>query len=836
MGSMPHRSSIFAAVASCLFAFLPAASVTASDATPAASAPLAHVLFDDTTAPAASGIPGGGTAAPLIHPKISYATSTSGSMGRTSQSAIRPATEVLGFAQSGEVTSGAWQSDLQLSLLTTVAYFGLNFNTDGTFVTSDAGYQGYWSQQEAAMTSGAHNAGDRVVVTVKAFNNTTISGVTGSETARQTAIANVISQIRSRGADGVNVDFEGSGSSLAANFNTFISELRGGLQNQVPGQSFLTVDTYASAASGGTMYDIRGLSPNVDAFDVMAYDITSPASSTAGPVAPLSGMTYADDTTVSDYLSLVPASKVILGVPYYGYKWSTTATNSCCPPGARASTQGSASADTYSDVFADFSCALSLNQFYDTTFQTPWAYWWSPSGGDPCGGNHGAWRELYWDNVQSLGMKYDLVNNRSLRGIGIWALGYDSGHSELWNLIRQKFATQTPSETVTAFSSSSQSNTAFQVCWTPTPTSEPIAHTVVWVDTDTSGHYIPWVDTAASCDTFYGIQGRTYSFFAQGFGSVDGSPGPSRAQATTQVSSTATRANPFTSLYGVDAYGNLHPASSPPLPVSATWNWNIARGLTLDGDGQGGQVLDGWGGLHPFGNASPLNTSAYWHGWDIARGIAQSSAVGGYVLDGFGGLHPYGSSPPIPGGFQYNTGDASSRAAPGAYWQGWDIARAVVLRSDGTSGYVLDGFGGLHPFGGAPAIPGGYQYDATDPNARSAPGAYWHGWDIARGVVLRADGVSGYVLDGFGGTHPFGGAPPLNGGTQYNSNDTQARSAQGAYWQGWDIARGIVLESDGVSGYVMDGYGGFHPFGAAPQVNLPNYLQQDLVKGPALAG
>src|SRR5439155_12890199 len=34
----------------------------------------------------------------------------------------------------------------------------------------------------------------------------------------------------------------------------------------------------------------------------------------------------------------------------------------------------------------------------------------------------------------------------------------------------------------------------------------------------------------------------------------------------------------------------------------------------------------------------------------------------------------------------------------GPYWPGWDIARGVAVRLDGTGGLVLDGWGGLHPF------------------------------------------------------------------------------------------------------------------------------------------
>ena len=82
------------------------------------------------------------------------------------------------------------------------------------------------------------------------------------------------------------------------------------------------------------------------------------------------------------------------------------------------------------------------------------------------------------------------------------------------------------------------------------------------------------------------------------------------------------------------------------------------------------------------------------------------------------------------------------------YWVGWDIARGVVLLPSSTKaapvGYVLDGWGGVHPFGSAPSV---------------AVEGYFYGWDIANGLALDPDGPGGYVLDGWGGLHPFGGAP-----------------------------------------------------------------------------
>ncbi|HZB97802.1 MAG TPA: DUF4214 domain-containing protein [Candidatus Sulfotelmatobacter sp.] len=394
----------------------------------------AHVIFDDTTQPPRAGINPGGTPQPLTDPKRPLPARKSGSAAVGGGATSPPDPEVLGFAQAGEVSSGDWRNDLHLDLLSTVAYFGINVNGDGSFVTNDFGWQTWGSSQTTDLMNSAHSHGDRLVLTLKAFDTNTIASIVGDEGNRQRAISGAINQLSHRGGDGINIDFEGYSSSIASNFTTFMRELQSALNAQLPQSSYLTVDTYGSSAQGGTMMDIKGLSPYVDAFMVMAYDFTSPSSSKAGPTAPMNGYTYTDTSVTNDYLKLVPASQVILGVPYYGYKWSV-ANN-----GPQAPTQGTGTADTYSDALGDFSCAQQLSQHFDNTFLEPWATWYSPSTNDPCGGNHGAWRELYYDNAQSLGYKYDLVNNDHLRGIGIWALGYDSGTNDLWNEISAKFS------------------------------------------------------------------------------------------------------------------------------------------------------------------------------------------------------------------------------------------------------------------------------------------------------------------------------------------------------------------------------------------------------------
>ena len=285
---------------------------------------------------------------------------------------------------------------------------------------------------------------------------------------------------------------------------------------------------------------------------------------------------------------------------------------------------------------------------------------------------------------------------------------------------------------------------------------------------------VPVAAASATCaHSFPGVGTHTVVASYSGDGNFTASSSPGITQSVGVV-------------YGItmDAYGGLHPFGNGTANTSGApyWpGWRIARGFAESPDGSGGYTLDGWGGVHSWGAAAPVSTSAYWPGWDIARAIAlnpcDSMGDSGYVLDGWGGIHPFGGAPWVT-----VTG----------YWGGWDVARGIALNpcSGGVvTGYVMDAYGGLHSFSSRARI--------VNPSG----GAYWPGWAIARGITVTAAG-QGYILDGFGGLHPFGGAPNPSPGSPY--------------W-GWDIARGITLEPSFGGGYVLDGYGGVHPFGPAPR-------------------
>ena len=203
----------------------------------------------------------------------------------------------------------------------------------------------------------------------------------------------------------------------------------------------------------------------------------------------------------------------------------------------------------------------------------------------------------------------------------------------------------------------------------------------------------------------------------------------------------------------------------------------------------GGVTLDGWGGLHPFGGMTLNTTGApYWSGWDIARSVAiRADGSGGWVLDGWGGIHSFGTAGPT---------------TSAAYWPGWDIARAIVPTShgidgelDGVQGYVLDGWGGLHPWGGAPALTG-------------IP--FTAGQDTMRGLSIHVDlgGTpdGGWTMDINGTIRNFGAAPTL----------TMPGLTVGSAWQQLHV-------SSAGSGYAVGDFGVVRPIAASASPDWTGY-------------
>jgi hypothetical protein len=227
-----------------------------------------------------------------------------------------------------------------------------------------------------------------------------------------------------------------------------MSNLASMMRSSLGSAYYLSVDTYASAAADPLgFFDVPTLNGFVDSFFVMAYDLEYSnwqrpplgcATMCLGPTAPLSGYYYNDTATTSQYTATVPASKVLLGVPYYGRK--ACVANGTAPNQVPTS---SVVADTYLDAVGEASATevqagsyVSHRDANDPAGQERWDTWFNTT--------LNCTRQLYWDDTVSLGAKYDIVNSYNLRGVGIWNLNYGGGAPELWKLLGSKFATTTP--------------------------------------------------------------------------------------------------------------------------------------------------------------------------------------------------------------------------------------------------------------------------------------------------------------------------------------------------------------------------------------------------------
>ncbi len=307
-----------------------------------------------------------------------------------------------------------WQNGYEINyewdLISDFCYFSYEVNAaNGNAATTN-------SFATIASVTTALNQGKRVHLAVTLFENH--STFLGNTTSKQTLINNLITLVQNRGAHGVNIDFEGVPSSLKNSLTAFMNDLGTQMHNAIP-SSIVSIDL--PAVEWTSTFDVAAMT-QVDWFMIMGYDYYYAGSSNAGPHSPLftfdNGYDYNLSKSVSYYLNKgIAPENLILGVPYYGREWSTSSTT----PGA--STTGSSSSVFYNEMRNNADGFFTNRQWNDQS-KTPYFVF-----------NDGGTHQCFIDDEHSLKYRYDLVHRQKLAGIGIWALGYDDGYTELWQAI-----------------------------------------------------------------------------------------------------------------------------------------------------------------------------------------------------------------------------------------------------------------------------------------------------------------------------------------------------------------------------------------------------------------
>jgi spore germination protein YaaH len=271
----------------------------------------------------------------------------------------------------------------------------------------------------------AHQQGTKVLLTVTNFGTAANTKILSDTVKQKVLINNLINLLKSRNGDGVNFDFESVAVTQQNNLVNFIRRAVRMIKAELP-SSEISMATPAVDWNGS--WDLKSLSQLCDYLIVMGYDYYWKGSATAGPVAPLEGETYNVTRTVNSYMSSsVPPDKLLLGVPWYGYDWPVISS------ARKAYATGNATSRVYSSAKQ---LAETYTYLFDNTTKVPWVKYTSASG----------WRQLWYDDSESLGLKYNLVNSKKLGGLGIWALSYEDGSSEIWDKITSAFSPVTETE------------------------------------------------------------------------------------------------------------------------------------------------------------------------------------------------------------------------------------------------------------------------------------------------------------------------------------------------------------------------------------------------------
>lgn len=339
--------------------------------------------------------------------------------------------QLYGFLPSWEINSST-DTYLQYNLLSTLAYFDITLNTDGS-ILHNGGYSMWQNPQPLnKIYSNARQAGVKTVITITLFNSnggSQIADLLNNAQSKQNAIKNIVNLMSNspRPVDGVNIDFEFVPTSQKSNFTNFIKDLRSEMNKHNTAWT-LVIDTRAyDARDANSSMDWTNLSKYTDAYFIMSYNLHPKGNKVAGTEIPYNSLS----NVIDDYLKVVPANKIIPGISLQSnIAWATKDST------IHSNKVNASIGKTYGMVYQKiYQTAPAYPTLRDNRDKTAWFEFLK------CGGN--AWQQVYFDDTQSFGDKMDLIKQKGAGGLGAWALNSNQGYLYFWQAVYNKFADQT---------------------------------------------------------------------------------------------------------------------------------------------------------------------------------------------------------------------------------------------------------------------------------------------------------------------------------------------------------------------------------------------------------
>lgn len=227
------------------------------------------------------------------------------------------------------------------------------------------------------------------------FNNQLITAVLQDRVARSNFLANIMQVVQSSNYAGVDIDFEYIKKSDSIEFIAFCAELAAMLHRRGRVLSIaLAPKTYADQP--GLLYeghDYRELGKVVDLALLMTYEW----GYAYGPPMAVSPV-YEVEKVINYALAEMPADKILMGTPSYGYDWTL-------PISKERPARSISTTEAYQLAW-QHGAAIE----YDELSQAPFFTYQAD------GQEHIVW----FEDLRSLQAMITVAQNKKLRGLGVW--------------------------------------------------------------------------------------------------------------------------------------------------------------------------------------------------------------------------------------------------------------------------------------------------------------------------------------------------------------------------------------------------------------------------------
>jgi hypothetical protein len=258
-----------------------------------------------------------------------------------------------------------------------------------------------------------------------------LAGYLANPTTRTTIVNSIVNLVNVNGFDGIDLDYEGfafvdgntTWTRTAPLWVAFIKELSVALRANKKILSVTTPYLYdpIEKQKGYFVYAWADIASSIDRLRIMTYDFNV---AKPGPNAPISWV----DKTLRYAISIMPSSKVYVGLPGYGRDWITAVQGKCpvsAPPGLKAG----AKASTFLMVNAERKAVIdnAIPVFDATVSEATYSYVQTYNGltADGASTTCNVSRTVWYQNSRSYAERMALVSKYRLGGAALWTLGME---------------------------------------------------------------------------------------------------------------------------------------------------------------------------------------------------------------------------------------------------------------------------------------------------------------------------------------------------------------------------------------------------------------------------